>query len=92
MNTRVGLGTFTSATGVLFQVRIGANSPTGGNSYVSINTPSAYSFISLFSYFSGLPAGSYTVTLWARTNAGTVSSISVDGGGWGGNITIKETF
>jgi len=91
VNSRFSVGTFSGASGVRFQIRIDNNPPAIGNDG-SILRSNTSEFLSIFAVFQNLPAGSHTVSIWARTgSAGSASSIGLDPGGWGGMMIVKET-
>jgi hypothetical protein len=93
VNSRFRIGTMSpSGNGVRFRVRVDNNIPTFEN-FGSILTSNTSEFLSLFAVFENLPAGNHTVSIWGQTiPAGTASSVSVDPGGWGGKIIVKETL
>lgn len=91
VNTSVNLGTFTSANGVLLQIRIdGTIIPTYGVKEYGITDQNAKTHISMYSVYTGLAAGSHIVSIWAKSNAGTCTNVLLDSGGWGGTITVRE--
>jgi hypothetical protein len=94
VNSRFLAGTFAGgATGVHFQVRIDDALPsTLVANDGAILTSNGNEFLSLYAVFPGLLAGSHTVSLWASTNVGTSTGASVDSGGWGGKIIVKEVW
>lgn len=92
LNALVLGGNFSGTNGVQFQVRIDGNPPTQGN-LGAITTTNTREFLSIFAVFEGLPAGSHTVSVWARSApAGTSNGVTLDAGGWGGRIIVKETY
>jgi hypothetical protein len=92
LNTRAYSGTFAGgASGVIFEVRIDGAVGTYDNK-AAITTTGTNEFIGIFAVFQGLAAGSHTVSVWARTNAGTSTGILLDSGGWGGRLVAKETY
>ncbi len=92
VNSNFSAGTFAGgALGIMFQVRIdGVVGPTFGNA-ASILTSGASEFLSIYAVFQGLAAGPHTVSLWAMTPTGSSTGVSVDLGGYGGAIIVKET-
>ena len=101
VNSRFGASAI-DGNGVRFQVRVDGSPPTFENegSLKAID-PSDFShsarsyisdFLSVFAVFQKLPAGSHTVSIWARAPRGHATTVSVDPGGWGGTIIVKEAF
>jgi hypothetical protein len=92
MNSRVYGGTFAGgASAVQFEIRIDNVTATISNRGVVLNSGNA-EFISIMAVFTGLSAGSHTISVWARTNTGTSTDALLDPSGWGGKIIAKETF
>ena len=79
------------ATYVYFEIYIDGAPGTAGTRHNFFGTNTS-NYISLKSYFSGLPAGSHTVSIIAVTDAGTSSGALLDSGGYGGKVLVKETF
>ena len=79
------------ATYVYFEIYIDGAPGTAGTRHNFFGTNTS-NYISLKSYFSGLPAGSHTVSIIAVTDAGTSSGALLDSGGYGGKLLVKETF
>jgi len=90
VNSRFKVGILSGANGVQFQVRVDNNSPAFSNDG-SILTSNTSTFLSMLAVFRNLPAGNHTTSIWAKTPAGTATSVTVDPGGWGGKIIVKET-
>ena len=89
--SRITSGTFIGASTVFFEIYVdGAPSPAGGV-HPLVNT-STTGYVSISSIFSGLSIGTHTVTIVARTDAGTSAGIVVDPGGLGGKVIVKELF
>ena len=101
VNSRFGAAAI-DGNGVRFQVRVDGGPPTFENegSLKAIDpsdfSRSARSYISdslsIFAVFQKLPAGSHTVSIWARAPRGHATTVSVDPGGWGGTIIVKQAF
>lgn len=85
-------GVFTGgATTMYIEIYVdGMSSPTSNVHVFRVSATTEY--ISLRSFFSGLAAGSHTVTVVARVDAGTSSAVLLDLGGYEGSLMIKETF
>src|SRR5712691_498976 len=90
VNSRFSGGAFSGAFGVLFQVRIDDLPTTLADNLGSVVASNTSDFLSIYAVFQGLAAGSHTVSLWARTNAGTSTGVLVDPSGFGGAIIVKE--
>ena len=91
VNSRFMVGTITGAYGVRFQVRVDNKTPDFDNQG-SIRRSNTAEFLSIFAVFENLPAGNYTVSIWAKAaQSGSATSVLVDPGGWGGKIIVKET-
>jgi hypothetical protein len=91
VNSRFRVGTLSGANGVRFQVRVDNGTPAFDN-LGSILTSNTSEFLSLFAVFQNLPAGNHTVSIWAQAApSGSATSVTVDPGGWGGKIIVKET-
>jgi len=92
VNSRFSGGIFTGSNGIQFQVRIDDTiSPNFGNDG-AILTSNTADFLSIYAVFQNLTTGPHAVSLWAKTNAGSSSSVMVDPGGWGGKIVVKESW
>jgi hypothetical protein len=89
VNSRFRVGSFNSATGIRFEVRIDDVVTPDYDNAGSIRTSDTQEFLSIFAVFEDIPAGSHTVSIWARANSGSVSDVTVDPGGWGGSIIVK---
>ena len=91
LNSRLTVGDFKGTNGVHFQVRVDKRTPDVGN-LGSITKANTQEFESILAVFRRVPAGKHTVSVWAQAaNAGSASSVSVDPGGWGGKLIVKET-
>lgn len=88
VNSRFGMDSL-SATGVLFEVRIDDVLVPDHDSRGSILSHNLQDFVSFFAVFENIPAGSHTVSIWARVYAGTAYGVLVDPGGWGGSMIVK---
>lgn len=91
-NSNVAGGTFAGgATGAQFRLRINGGVGQFDNEGV-IRGSGNEDFLSMMAVFTNLPAGTHTVSVWARTNVGTSTNALLDPGGWGGKIIVKETY
>jgi hypothetical protein len=84
-------GATSGSTGLLFQIRVDNNPATVGNEAGIFDTI-ATQFITMFSVFSGLAAGSHTVSVFCRTQGGGPTNVFLDAGTLGGRVIVKETF
>lgn len=91
VNSRFGVGAFTGANGVRFQVRIDSSTPNFDN-LGSILVANTSDFLAIFAVFQKVPAGKHTVSIWAQTATGSAAGVLADPGGWGGKIIVKETM
>jgi hypothetical protein len=91
LHSRALAGTFAGAFGVFFQIRIDGLQPNV-ETQAALTTSGANEFISITAVFTGLAPGNHTVSVWARTNAGTSTGVLLDPGGWNGGIIAKEVF
>jgi hypothetical protein len=92
VNSRFGLGVLGGgAYGILIQVRVDDTEPAFQN-MGSILMSDTSEFQSIYAVFPKLSVGNHTVSLWARAlPSGFATSVTVDPGGWGGKIIVKET-
>lgn len=91
VNSRFNIGTLTGALAVLFQIRVDGNIPDFHNQG-AMRTSNTVEFLSLLAVFENLPAGSHTVSIWARAiTSGSAAAVSLDPGGLGGTMLVKET-
>jgi hypothetical protein len=91
MNSRVNGGVFSLASGIRFEIRVNGSASSVDNSG-SITLSNATEFLSILSIFSGLPAGSHTVQIYAVVNFGSSAGVSLDPGGWDGRIIVEEIY
>lgn len=94
LHSRMTAGTFGGgATNIYFELYVDGSPGTATSRYYIYSTDASQTQkISLDSYFSGLSAGSHTVTIIGVTDAGTATGVYADPGGWGGKVLVKETF
>jgi hypothetical protein len=91
VNSRFSVGKFAGTKGVQFQARVDKKMPGVGNTG-SITKPNTQEFLSILAVFRKLPSGKHTVSIWGQAaQAGSATSVTVDPGGWGGKIIVKET-
>ena len=75
--------------GVMIKVRIDDNIDPDYGNYASLTEAYSNEFQSIFAVFQDLPAGSHTVSLWAKASSGNANGVIVDPAGWGGKIIVK---
>lgn len=76
---------------VEFQIRLDGEIGLTDNS-IAINVEDTAISIALFEVFQDLPVGSYSIQIYASTNSGESARATIDPGGFGGRITVKETL
>jgi hypothetical protein len=92
MHTRAQSGTFGAGNnGVRFQIRID-DIVTSFSNEAAITATNVIEYIGMFAVFQGFAVGSHTVSVWARATATTSTGVSLDPGGFGGRMIVKETF
>jgi hypothetical protein len=92
LNSRVSSGTFAGgATNIGYELRVDGNATSDGNRYHIFSSGST-EFVTLKSVFKSLAVGSHTIGLYALTNTGTSTNVSVDPGGYTGRLMVKETW
>jgi hypothetical protein len=89
--SRARSGTFSGATSIRYQLRIDGSESIINVTHV-IFSSATIEYITLKSVFLNLSKGIHEVEVWAQTNSGTSSAVSMDPGGWGGSIFVKEEF
>ena len=90
VNSRFSVGTISGAHGVQFQVRVDHHTPNFDN-FGSLLKSNSSESLSLIAVFEHLPAGNHTVSIWGQAPSGSAAGVTVDPGGWGGKIIVKET-
>lgn len=97
-NGRFKVDTMTGS-GVYFELRVddvrGANVQPGqasGCAIVRASETGAYVTNSFAGYWEGLPAGTHTVSIWARTSSGSAVGPMTNPGGWQSNIVIVKEY
>ncbi len=92
VNSRAASGTFTGgATNIRYQIKVDGVESINQNMYF-IFSSNTTEFINLKSVFTNLSAGVHTITVFAKTNAGTSTNVGLDSGGYGGRLFIKEMW
>lgn len=78
------------ASAIVFRVRIDDIYTPDYDNQGSMLTAYSSEFLSILAVFEDMPAGSHTVSIWARTlPSGSASNVIVDPGGLRGSIIIK---
>ncbi len=97
-NGRFKVDTMTGA-GVYFELRVddvrGANVQPGQPSgYAIVRTSEAGVYVTnTFSgYWEGLPAGTHTVSIWARTSTGSATGAFINPGGWQSDFVVVKEY
>ena len=97
-NGRVKVDSMTGS-GVFFELRVddvrGADVKPGqpsGYAIVRQSEAGVYVVNSFAGYWEGLPAGTHTVSIWARTSTGSAVGAMIDPGGWQSNIVIVKEY
>lgn len=89
-NSRVNGGMFAPANrGIRINATINDGLPDYGTQG-SVVTNNTTEYISFFSVFVNLPAGTHTLKIVARASNTSSTGVLVDPGGWGGGIIVKE--
>ena len=78
LQTNVYATTLVGAKGVIFELRVDDLPTTIGNATAMIRTEKTFDPISITGVFTGLTTGSHTVSLWAKTDAGTATDTGWD--------------
>jgi hypothetical protein len=93
LQTALWVTTFTTATGVVYELRIDDIATTIGNATAFVDVASTTYPVSITGVFPGLATGSHTVSLWAK-GSGTAIDAYYDPGCWNtvgtNNVLVKE--
>ncbi len=92
VNSRMKLDFYLNASGLRIKVIVDAATEPDFGNFGSIRSPQTDEFLSIYTVFENLNAGTHTISLWGKANSGSVTGVGVDPGGWGGKIMIKETW
>lgn len=90
--SRVNVFDFNSATYVFFELRIDDLPTSFGTAYTVVFNTNNFDNIIISAMFPNLPQGDHKVSVWAKTSNSTATDITIDPGGYGGKIIVKETF
>lgn len=89
VNSRFTVGDFPTPGGVRIWVRIDDEFwPDYGNEG-SFRTPNTQEFQSILAVYQNIPAGTHSVSIWAKCTSGLATGILADPGGWFGKIIVK---
>lgn len=90
--TRVFTGTFAGgATGFRYDIRVNGQPAPLSSGQIGFTTSGIMDRVHHVVFFQGLPAGTHTVNIYARSyGGGTVSNVLNDSGGWGGRMIVRE--
>jgi hypothetical protein len=84
---------FSGANYITFEFRIDNNPTVFGNALNTfLQTSNSYTPLTIFGMFPKIPAGTHTLSIWAKTNAGVATNIIIDPGGTGGKVVLKELY
>jgi len=92
-NGRISIGNLLTSTGAIFELRVDDTpSPIGlAQAIVTTDVNTSYGFPAVFTgFFSGLPVGDHTVSIWVRTLYQTATNASIDPGNLGANVLIVK--
>jgi hypothetical protein len=93
LQTFLSVGTLTGANGIYYELRVDDIATSNGKAEAVLNTTGVYSNVAMTGLFTGLSAGTHTISLWAKTNAGTATNVMYDSGCWGSsNVMVKEVW
>ena len=94
LQTNLYVGSFTGTTGVIFELRVDGVATSFGRATALLRTTGTYEPITIIGAFSGLSAGSHTVSLWAKSIFNTATNIMWDNGCFNlfgtNNVLVKE--
>ncbi len=96
VQTVLNVATFTTAAGVVFELRVDNNPTPFGVSSILLRDPGSMTPVTLVGIFDNLPAGVHTVSLWAKGagGTGTATNASWDSGCFNSagvnNVLVKE--
>jgi hypothetical protein len=95
-NGRIYIGSFTSGTGAVFELRVDDAPSTVGRARANLRAAEAGGGglqTSITGIFSGLSSGEHTASLWVRTSvAGSASQALVDPGCWSTDVLIVKEY
>ncbi len=90
---RVAVESMSGGTGATFQIRIDSLAPSLGFGVAEVRPNEAGTNgvpTHMIGFFTGLPAGNHTISIWCRQWYGTATNAYVNPGGWPDQLLIKE--
>lgn len=95
-NGRIFVGSFSSGTGAVFELRVDDLPSNVGRARANLRTTEAAGGgrqTSITGIFTGLSAGSHTASMWVRTSTGGAGTQAmVDPGCWSTDVLIEREF
>lgn len=95
-NGRIFVGSFTSGTGAVFELRVDDAASTVGRARANLRSIQAGGGgvpASITGLFTGLPAGEHTASMWVRTSTGgAANQAMVDPGCWSTDVLIVKEY
>lgn len=93
-NGRIFVGSFSSGTGAVFELRVDDTPSTAGRARANLRAAEAGGGgiqASITGFFSGMAAGDHTASMWVRTSTGGAGTQAmVDPGCWSTDVLIVE--
>lgn len=93
-NGRIFIGSFTSGTGAVFELRVDDATSTVGRARANLRVAQAGGGgvqTSITGFFTGLAAGNHTASMWVRTSSGgSANQAMVDPGCWSTDVLIVK--
>ena len=94
-NGRIFVDSFANSTGAVFELRVD-DLPSGvGRARANLRTAEAGGGgrpVSITGFFTGLPAGEHTASMWVRTFYGSANIAMVDPGCWSTDVLIVKEY
>jgi hypothetical protein len=87
------VGTY-GGTGVIFELRVDDAASTVGRARANIQSSvnDDGRFVSITGIFTGLSAGTHTVSMWVRSSHGTSTDLYIDPGCWDTDVVIVREY
>ncbi len=89
-NGRFQIGPSSSAPAVRFELRVDGNPTSVGTAQAECWRSEGTVRATFTGIFTGLSAGSHTVSMWARGSQGDALDVTVNPGNWAASLIIKE--
>ena len=94
VQTNLYIASFAGATGAVYELRVDGVATSFGNATALLRTAGTFDAVTITGVFSGLSAGSHTVSLWAKAVNGTGTNAMWDAGCFNSfgtnNVLVKE--